>query len=174
MPSRLRGSPGYGYIITPLHSGKCISFFGEYSRSGDNCHVPAWPPGYLRCMFGARLFGIISVGLAIACGPSPASAQDSAVDQVQAIVIGLRSPQHALQADRHLNAIPGVLLTRTDQHTQNLFLLVNADSPDVEAAIRSALAPLGLKLSCWTRGPRRDRPFVHLDPEQCDETSPLK
>lgn len=125
-------------------------------------------------MFGTRMFRIICVGCLVICWATESHAQSTATDQVQAIVIGLRSPQQALQADKHLNAIPGVLLTRTDHHTRNLFLLVNASGPDVEAAVRSALAPLGLKLACWTRGPRSTQPFAHLDPENCDEASTVK
>lgn len=119
-----------------------------------------------------------SVQLFMWCGglvlPLGASAQSADVEQVQAVVIGLRSPQQALQADRHLSGIPGVQLTRTDMHTSNLFMLVDAASPDQESAVRSSLSSLGLRLACWRRSPRSDAPFRHLDPDQCQETPSVK
>lgn len=95
--------------------------------------------------------------------------QTSAVEQVQAIISGLRTPQEALNVDRHLGHIPGVLLTRTDLHTNNLFMLVEPESADQEQAVRASLRQLGLRLGCWTRAARSDQPFKHLDPARCDE-----
>ena len=104
-----------------------------------------------------------------------AAAQDSApVDQVQAVVFGLDTPQEALRADQHLGHIPGVLLTRTDVRTRNLYMLVKAESPDQEQAVRAALGQLGLRLACWTRAPRSDGPFDHLDPDRCGETPSVR
>ena len=105
----------------------------------------------------------------------PALAQDAAsVDQVQAVIRGLRTPQEAFMVDKHLGHIPGVLLTRTDQHTSNLYMLVRADSPDQQQAVRAALVKMGLHLGCWTRTPRNGEPFTHLDPDRCDELPHVK
>lgn len=120
----------------------------------------------LSCAFG--------VALLIAFSPC-ASAQEVAVtEQVQAVIAGLRTPQEALMVDRHLRHVPGVLLTRTDLHTSNLYMLVRADSPDQEEAVRASLERMGLHLGCWTRAPRNGEPFMHLDPARCDELPQVK
>lgn len=104
-----------------------------------------------------------------------ASAQEVPVtEQVQAVINGLRTPQEALMVDRHLGHIPGVLLTRTDLHTSNLYMLVRADSPDQEEAVRATLERMGLHLGCWTRTPRNGEPFAHLDPARCNELPLVK
>lgn len=117
---------------------------------------------------GCRLF---IFGLALVSGlPHVAVAQQTnAVEQVQAVISGLRTAQGALNVDQHLGHIPGVLLTRTDLHTSNLYMLVRADSPDQEEAVRAALQRMGLHMGCWTRAPRNGEPFMHLDPDRCDE-----
>ena len=104
-----------------------------------------------------------------------ANAQDLPVtEQVQAVISGLRTPQEALMVDRQLGHVPCVLLTRTDLHTSNLYMLVRASSPDQEEAVRASLARMGLHLGCWTRTPRIGEPFTHLDPARCDELPSVK
>lgn len=95
-------------------------------------------------------------------------------EQVQAVITGLRTPQEALMVDRHLGHIPGVLLTRTDLHTSNLYMLVRVGSPDQEEAVRATLERMGLHLGCWTRAPLNGEPFTHLDPARCDELPLVK
>ncbi len=92
------------------------------------------------------------------------------MDQVQAVVDGLGSPHQALRADDRLRALNGVLLSRTDVHTSNLYLLVRSDAVLTVNEVRAAVAPLGLTVRCFVRGPRADNPFRHLDPGQCGNT----
>ncbi len=104
-----------------------------------------------------------------------ATAQEAtATEQVQAVISGLRTPQEALMVDKHLGHIPGVLLTRTDLHTSNLYMLVRVGSADQQEAVRAALGRMGLHLGCWTRTPRNGEPFTHLDPDRCDELPQVK
>ncbi len=107
--------------------------------------------------------------LLVLCMMAPvlAGAQSTAGDQVQAVVIGLHTPQQAHHVDRILRTMEGVLVSRTDQHTSNLFLLLRPGSPVTRDLVLQRLAPMGLEVRCWTRGPRSDAPFHHLDPDQC-------
>lgn len=117
-----------------------------------------------------RLLVLLSFSLLNGFAQYAVAQEGTGIEQVQAIVSGLRTAQEALVVDRHLGHIPGVLLSRTDLHTSNLFMLVKADSPDQEQAVRAALDLLGLRLGCWTRTPRSDRPFTHLVLARCTET----
>lgn len=97
------------------------------------------------------------------------NAQDTgAVDQVQAVVHGIHTPQQAMHVDHVIRAMSGVLVSRTDPTTRNLFLLVRADAALDPDAIRAKLAPMGLALSCWTRRARPATPFAPLDPAECE------
>lgn len=126
-------------------------------------------------MIGAwRLSFVCGLSLLLAFAQRANAQGASATEQVQAVITGLRTPQEALQVDRHLGHIPGVLLTRTDLHTSNLYMLVRAESPDQEVAARAALDQMGLHLGCWRRTPRNGEPFVHLDPAHCNDLPQVK
>lgn len=92
---------------------------------------------------------------------------DMPVHQVQAVISGLHTPQQALHVDDVLRGIDGVLVSRTDVRTSNLFMLVRADVQVDPGMVRAMLAPSGLTLTCWTRGPSGDAPFAALDPNEC-------
>ena len=117
-----------------------------------------------------RWFFVCGFALLSGLAREVSAQQTNAVEQVQAVISGLRTPQEALNVDRNLGHIPGVLLTRTDLYTSNLFMLVKAESADQQQAVRASLRQLGLHLGCWARTPRSDQPFTHLDPGRCEET----
>lgn len=96
-----------------------------------------------------------------------ARAQSPAQDQVQAVIIGLHTPQQAHHVDELLRTMDGVLVSRTDLHTSNLFMLVRADSPMTRALVDQRLVGTNLEVRCWTRSPRTEAPFHHLDAQQC-------
>lgn len=91
------------------------------------------------------------------------------VDRVQAAVFGLHSAQQAHHIDIILNGLQGVVLSRTDVHSRNLFLFVRADSPIREAQLQQLLKPMGVRLGCWSRAPRTDEPFHPVDADHCVE-----
>jgi hypothetical protein len=90
------------------------------------------------------------------------------IDQVQAVVHGLRTPQQALHVDQMIHAVDGVLVSRTDFASRNLFILLRSDSALDPEALRTMLAPSGIRLSCWSRRPRSQQPFEPLDPSACE------
>jgi hypothetical protein len=89
------------------------------------------------------------------------------VDRVQAAVYGLHSAQQAHHIDIILNGLQGVLLSRTDVHSRNLFLFVRSDSPVNEAQLQQLLKPMGVRIGCWSRAPRTDEPFHPVDADHC-------
>jgi hypothetical protein len=91
------------------------------------------------------------------------------MDRIQAAVFGLHSAQQAHHVDIILNGLQGVLLSRTDLHSRNLFLFVRADSPISEAQLQQLLKPMGVRIGCWSRTPRTDEPFHPLDADHCAE-----
>jgi len=116
-------------------------------------------------LHGLRLIGL----LALFAGTGSALAQQPE-HQVQALLEGVRSPQHAHHVDLLLLELDGVLMSRTDVHHGDLLLLVRADSPVDEGAVAEVLARTGVRMRCWTRRPREDAPFKRLDPRECAAT----
>ena len=118
-------------------------------------------------------YGILHKGVWIAvfatiCLVGRAWAQDPAAShQVQAVVEGLRSPQHAYEADKLLRALPGVIISRTDHNTRNLFMRVSPQCAVSAASLNGTLAELGMSVRCFQRGPVGPEPFRHLDPRSC-------
>lgn len=101
--------------------------------------------------------------------PFALKAQSGATtDQVQAVVHGLRSPQQALHVDQIIHGMNGVLLSRTDATSENLFILVRADVALDPTELRALLAPMGIRIACWTRRPRSEAPYQPLDPKACE------
>ena len=104
------------------------------------------------------------------CAGITLPAQDTVpVDRVQAAVYGLHSAQQAHHIDVILNGLQGVLLSRTDLHSRNLFLFVRSDSPVSATQVQQLLKPMGVRIGCWTRAPRTDEPFHPVDADHCAE-----
>ena len=119
--------------------------------------------------------GVWIAAIALIGAVSHGIAQDLApLHQVQAVVDGVRSPQHAYEADLVLRALPGVVLTRTDHNTRNLLMHVPADLPISAAVLNEALATLGMSVRCYQRGPIGQGPFRHLDPRDCGLTPTVR
>ncbi|MCB0765532.1 MAG: hypothetical protein KDB84_12540 [Flavobacteriales bacterium] len=93
-------------------------------------------------------------------------------ERIQCIVDGVRSPHHAHQADLVLRDQQGVLLTRTDYNTRNLLLHVALNSTLDKARVNELLAPLGMSVRCFTRGPLDGSAYRHMDPRDCDGVRP--
>ena len=97
----------------------------------------------------------------------PVVAQQPTPHQVQAVVDGLRSPQHAHEAALLIGQQPGVRVCRVDHNTRNLMLQVDASCGLTREQVATLIAPLGMDVRCWTRGPLTAEPFRHLDPRAC-------
>lgn len=112
--------------------------------------------------------GLLQVGFLLTLGT--ANAQDQ-LHQVQAIVVGSRSPRHAWQADSVLRSQPGVVVSRTDHNTRNMMLQVMPACALDATQINALLQPVGMAIRCWHRTPiLPGTVFRHLDPR--DECAP--
>ena len=106
--------------------------------------------------------------LASWCLPVLARAQDGAsLHQVQAVVDGLSSTRHAYRADELLRMQPGVVMSRTDLNTSNLYLQVTPDCALDQAVINTLLSPIGLSVRCLRREEAGTAPFRHLGTGPC-------
>ncbi len=98
-----------------------------------------------------------------------ASGQGTPADlhQVQAIVEGTRTPQHAHAAAIVLRQQPGVVMCRVDHNTRNLLMHVTPDCTLSGNTMQDLLAPLQMSLRCYERRPLVPGSFRHLDPRDC-------
>lgn len=94
------------------------------------------------------------------------------LQQIQAVVDGLTSPQHAAEANEVLVPIPGVTMSRLDHNTKNLFMHVSPDCALDATGLRLLLEPFGLNVRCVRRLEIGSGPFRHLDPQTCDSPLP--
>lgn len=116
--------------------------------------------------------GLVQVGFLLTMGT--ANAQDQ-LHQVQAIVVGSRSPRHAWQADSVLRAQQGVVVSRTDHNTRNLMLHVVPACVLDAAQINALLQPVGMSIRCWQRTPiLPGAAFRHLHPRDDCAPSPSR
>lgn len=89
--------------------------------------------------------------------------------QIQAVVVGLTSTQHAYEVNEVLRAIPGVTMSRLDHHTSNLLMHLAPGAQLDAATLRTALDPLGLALRCFQLSEVGATPFRHLDAGRCED-----
>ncbi len=94
------------------------------------------------------------------------------LQQIQAVVDGILSPQQAAQANAPLLELPGVHMSRLDQRTSNLFMHVEEGSPVDATVISDVLGQFGMSVRCFRRNIAGAEPFKHLDPQGCG-TPPL-
>lgn len=104
----------------------------------------------------------------VLCFTLPVAAQEGR-HQVQAVIEGVRTPQHAHQAAVLIRQLPGVDMGRVDHNTRNLLLHLDPASPVTQAQLEQVIAPLGMSLRCYRRGPIEGAPFRHLDPRTCGQ-----
>lgn len=109
----------------------------------------------------------MALGLACAIAMS-ATSHAQQLQQVQAVVDGISSPQHAAMANEVLAPIAGVVMSRLDFRTKNLFMHVRPDCQLDAASLRLLIEPLGLSVRCFQRRNAVTGQFSHLDPQNCD------
>ncbi|MBK6473772.1 MAG: hypothetical protein IPF95_03565 [Flavobacteriales bacterium] len=98
----------------------------------------------------------------------------SALNRIQTVVEGVRTPQHAHQAAIILRARPGVVMCRVDHNTRNILLHVDPACTLSETEMNVLLAPVEMSVHCFTRSPSIDAPFRKLDPKNCGILPPRK
>lgn len=92
--------------------------------------------------------------------------------QIQGVIDGLISPQHAAEINAVLAAQPGVWMSRTDANTKNLLMHVAPTCNIDPATIDHLLQPFGASVRCFRREPLRPGQFRHLDPQTCGSGQP--
>ncbi|MCB9169586.1 MAG: hypothetical protein H6597_00430 [Flavobacteriales bacterium] len=93
--------------------------------------------------------------------------QDGALDLVQAVVDGLRSPQQAHEAALLIQEHTGIAVCRVDHNTRNLMLQVGPGIALNASMLDQWLTGLQLHVRCYRRIPHATGPFHHLDPRHC-------
>lgn len=111
---------------------------------------------------------MLKVGLVPVCLVAFALSVQGQVEQIQAVIDGIVSPQHAAEINAVLSVQPNVLMSRTDAHTKNVFMQVAPDCDLDLAAINHFIQPLGASARCFQRERSVPGRFKHLDPENCD------
>ena len=124
----------------------------------------------MRPWYRARIWFSVPVAL-LSCA---LQAQSNDIDQVQAVVVGLHSAQQAHHVDVMLRSVEGVRMSRMDLTTRNLLLWIDTNNSMTKAGLQDLLTPYGLSLRCWSRAPRSNTPYKHLDPEHCGDTPSRK
>lgn len=125
---------------------------------------------FMRPRFRVRLLMAPTVAL-LSCA---VNAQSTAMDQVQAVVVGLHSTQQAHHVDVMLRNVEGVRMARTDLTTRNLLIWIEPNRTLTATDLQELLTPFGLTLRCWSRVLRSNAPFKHLDPDHCGDTPSQK
>lgn len=111
----------------------------------------------------------LKMALCLACMVTMCSASHAQeLQQVQAVVDGIDSPQHAALANEALTPIAGVVMSRLDFRTKNLFMHVRPDCQMDAASLRLLIEPFGLSVRCFQRSNVITGQFSHLDPQNCD------
>ena len=107
------------------------------------------------------------MALGLLCVISFPSAGHAQVEQIQAVITGIVSPQHAAEINAVLAAQPNVVMSRTDMHTKNLLIHALPECTLNLAAINTLIQPFGVVARCFKRGPLVHGEFKHLDPQTC-------
>ncbi|MBL0127155.1 MAG: hypothetical protein IPP83_06775 [Flavobacteriales bacterium] len=89
------------------------------------------------------------------------------LQQIQAVVDGITSPQHAAEINAVLAAQPDVVMSRTDMHTKNLLIHAMPECTLDAVAINTLIQPLGASVRCFQRERLVPGHFKHLDPQAC-------
>ena len=118
----------------------------------------------VRCVLAA-LCWLLFIGTK-AQGPPP-------LDVVQAVIIGDLNETQVRTAMHVLHAIPGEEMSRIDSRSRNLYMHVKPDCAISRHQLSIYLAPLGLHVRCYVRGPLTSAPYHELDQRSC-EPAPLR
>lgn len=86
---------------------------------------------------------------------------------VQGAVDGLTDAQVAHAAATLVGQQPGVLMARFDAITLNMMLHVTPDCAIDASLLNAWLAPLEVRVRCYSRRDAREAPFRHVDAQRC-------
>ena len=95
------------------------------------------------------------------------------LQQIQAVIVGIVSPQHAAEINAVLAAQPDVVMSRTDMHTKNLLIHALPECALDLAAIKTLIQPFGVSARCFKRERLVPGHFKHLDPQTCGSVPTL-
>lgn len=111
---------------------------------------------------------VLKMALVVVCVITFSPAGRCQVQQIQAVITGIVSPQHAAEINAVLAAQPNVVMSRTDMYTQNLLIQALPECTLNLAAINTLIQPFGVSARCFKREPLvYGGQFKHLDPQAC-------
>ncbi|HQV37735.1 MAG: hypothetical protein IPO60_02900 [Flavobacteriales bacterium] len=112
---------------------------------------------------------VLRMALLVVCVITFSPASHCQVDQIQAVITGIVSPQHAAEINAVLAAQPNVVMSRTDMYTKNLLIHALPECTLDLGAINTLIQPFGVSAHCFKRGPLAPSgQFKHLDPQACN------
>lgn len=123
-----------------------------------------------QCSSALLKFALV-VGCFIAF--SPGSQAQVQVEQIQAVIMGIVSPQHAAQINAVLAVQPKVVMSRTDMHTKNLLIHALPECTVDLTTINTLIQPFGASARCFKRELLVHGQFKHLDPQECNTGAEL-
>lgn len=111
---------------------------------------------------------VLRMALLVVCVITFSPASHCQVDQIQAVITGIVSPQHAAEINAVLAAQPNVVMSRTDMHTKNLLIHALPACRLDQSAMNTLIQSFGVSARCFKRGPLvPGGQFKHLDPQAC-------
>lgn len=110
---------------------------------------------------------MLKVALAFVCIVAFTPSTRCQVEQIQAVIAGIVSPQHAAEINAVLAAQPNVVMSRTDMHSKNLLIHALPECTLDVAAINALIHPFGVNARCFKRERLVPGQFKHLDPQSC-------
>ena len=111
---------------------------------------------------------VLKLALAVACVITFSASSQGQVEQIQAVITGIVSPQHAAEINAVLAAQPNVVMSRTDMHTKNLLIHALPACRLDQSAMNTLIQSFGVSARCFKRGPLvPGGQFKHLDPQAC-------
>lgn len=110
---------------------------------------------------------VLKMALAVVCVITFSPASHAQLEQIQAVITGIVSRQHAAEINAVLAAQPNVVMSRTDMHTKNLLIHALPECTLDLAALNSLIQPFGVGARCFKREPLVYGQFKHLDPQEC-------
>ena len=110
---------------------------------------------------------VLKMALVVICVITFSPASHAQVEQIQAVITGIVSSQHAAEINAVLAAQPNVVMSRTDKHTKNLLIHALPECTLDLAAINALIQPFGVSARCFKREPLVHGQFRHLDPQTC-------
>ncbi len=116
---------------------------------------------------------LLKFALAVACVITLAPVGHAQVQQIQAVITGIVSPQHAAEINAVLAAQPNVAMSRTDMHTKNLLIHALPECALDLAGLNTLIQPFGVSARCFKREPLVHGQFKHLDPQKCNSVPAL-